>query len=697
MAQELIPYAKTLGFTHLELLPLAEHPFYGSWGYQVTGYYAPSSRYGSPEDLMFFVNECHRQGLGVILDWVPAHFPKDDFALGEFDGTCLYEHADPRFGEHKDWGTLIFDYGRNEVKNFLLANAVFWFEQYHVDGIRVDAVASMLYLDYSRKEGEWVPNKYGGRENLEAIAFIKELNVLLHEKFPGALLIAEESTSWLGVTYPIYLGGLNFTLKWNLGWMNDMLFYMSHDPIYRKFVHTMVPFALLYAFHEHFMLELSHDEVVHGKGSLWQKMPGDEWQKFANLRLLYGFMFGHPGKKLLFMGNEFGQCREWNHDRSVDWDLLEVPLHQGLQRFVQALNRLYAAEPALYIEGTEERCFDWIDYHDFESSIFSFMRRTSQPEPQCVICIYNFTPLARERYRIGVPWPGPYALLLNSDEPRYGGQGSAAPLEGAAEAIPWQHQPYSLTVNLPPLGVLILKPAPQPQNDVLAVTATDTVQAHAMATARASAPLSESAPAFLAIERAPRPAPSEESAETPAPQPPAAKFEAIIPPPVLPGSRRQKTARAATHQEDERRPERAKTLPIQTAGGQARELAGRPERQKEGGRFWPERGWEQSAILTPTPPGQAGELIQPDNADKTPPRHVTPVLERATLTREARAATHGSQSIAAAPLAEPPSTGLASHDPAAADAGQHTAKPQGSKEVVARRQESSHRKHSSGC
>ncbi|PIE36238.1 1,4-alpha-glucan branching enzyme [candidate division KSB3 bacterium] len=461
LAKELIPYVKEMGFTHLELLPVAEHPFYGSWGYQVTGYYAPNSRYGTPEDFKYFINECHRQGLGVIIDWVPAHFPKDAFSLGSFDGTYLYEHADPRMGEHKDWGTLIFNYGRNEVKNFLLANALFWFDLYHIDGIRVDAVASMLYLDYSRQEGEWLPNKYGGRENLEAIEFLKELNALIHERFPGTMSIAEESTSWLGVTYPTYLGGLDFTFKWNLGWMNDILHYLSHTPALRRFVHTMVPFTLHYAFHEHFMLELSHDEVVHGKGSLLAKMPGDDWQKFANLRLLYGFMFGHPGKKLLFMGAEFAQWKEWNHDRSLEWSLLQYEQHQGIQRYIRDLNHLYTSEPALYRDDTAAQCFEWIDHHDYDNSVFSFMRKTVGHDWQFVVFICNFTPVTHEEYRVGVPMDSDYRELMNSDAEEYGGQSIGTIERCSAEPIPWQQQAYSISLTIPPLSVLMLQPIPK--------------------------------------------------------------------------------------------------------------------------------------------------------------------------------------------------------------------------------------------
>ncbi len=458
LAAQVIPYVKMMGFTHIELLPVTEHPFDGSWGYQTTGYYAPTSRHGRPEDFMFFVNACHREGIGVIMDWVPSHFPKDEHSLAHFDGTCLYEYEDPRLGEHQDWGTLVFDYRKQEVRNFLMSSAVFWFEKFHIDGIRVDAVSSMLYRDYSRQEGEWVPNKYGGRENLEALTFLKEMNTLLHEQFPGTMTIAEESTSWLGVTYPTYLGGLEFTLKWNLGWMNDMLHYMSHNPADRKRVHTLVSFVLLYAFHERFMLELSHDEVVHGKGSLLKKMPGDEWQKFANLRLLFSFMFGHPGKHLLFMGDEFGQLSEWNHDHSLEWGLLHNAFHQGLQQFVRDLNRLYISEPALYEDDSSDQSFAWIDFHDYEHSIFSFMRRTRKDPQHTLICVYNFLSDPQEHYRIGVPAPGWYRERLNSDAESYGGSHVINPEDVYAEAIPWQDQPYSVRLNIPPLGAMMLKP-----------------------------------------------------------------------------------------------------------------------------------------------------------------------------------------------------------------------------------------------
>jgi 1,4-alpha-glucan branching enzyme len=458
LAKKLLPYVKEMGFTYIELLPITEHPFDGSWGYQVTGYYAPTSRHGTPEDFMYFVNTCHREGIGVIIDWVPAHFPKDGHSLLSFDGTCLYEYSDPRLGEHIDWGTLIFDYGKKEVKNFLLANAVFWFDKFHIDGIRVDAVASMLYLDYGRKAGEWIPNKFGGHENLEAIEFLKALNTIIHEQFPGTMTIAEESTSWLGVTRPTYLGGLGFTFKWNLGWMNDILIYMAHDPIYRKYVHNMISFVFLYAFHEHFVLPLSHDEVVHCKRSLIGKMPGDKWQKFANLRVLYGFMFGHPGKKLLFMGDEFGQWNEWDHDNSLDWHLLQDAPHQGLRNYVRDLNHLYVSEPALFQDDSDKACFEWIDYHDYDNSVITFMRKTLDENPQILVFLCNFTPIARHHYCVGVPLPGYYREMINSDAEVYGG-GNVGNAGGCyAESTPWQGQPYSMSLTLPPLSTLILKP-----------------------------------------------------------------------------------------------------------------------------------------------------------------------------------------------------------------------------------------------
>jgi 1,4-alpha-glucan branching enzyme len=456
LAHRLVEYVKQMGYTHIELLPVMEHPLDASWGYQTLGYFAPTSRFGTPDDFMYFVDYCHQHEIGVILDWVPAHFPSDGHGLGFFDGTYLYEHADPRKGFHPDWGTLIFNYGRNEVRNFLIGNALYWLEKYHADGLRVDAVASMLYLDYSRKAGEWVPNKYGGRENLEAIEFIKQLNVLVHERHPGVLMIAEESTTWPMVSRPVYLGGLGFTLKWNMGWMNDSLKYLAKDPIYRKYHHSNLTFSMMYAFSENFVLPLSHDEVVHGKRSLLDKMPGDMWQKFANLRLLYAYMYGHPGKKLMFMGGEIGQWLEWSEKRHLDWLLLEFEHHRKLQKFVQDLNRLYTSEPALYEVDYDWTGFEWIDCHDWERSIVSFVRRAKDPN-EFLIFVCNFTPVPRAGYRIGVPEPGYYKELLNSDSASYWGSnmGNMGGLE--AEPISWYGRPHSLNLTLPPLAAVVFK------------------------------------------------------------------------------------------------------------------------------------------------------------------------------------------------------------------------------------------------
>ncbi len=457
MAEELIPYVKDLGFNYIQFMPLAEHPFDGSWGYQVSGYYAPTSRFGGPRDLMHLIDRCHAEGLGVILDWVPAHFPRDPHALEYFDGTHLYEHADPRLGAHQDWGTLIFNYGRSEVKNFLVANALYWLDKYHIDGLRVDAVASMLYLDYSRKDGEWLPNRYGGRENLEALELIKTLNTKVYELFPGAMTIAEESTAWPGVSKPVYLGGLGFMFKWNMGWMHDMLSFMSKDPVHRRFHMDKLTFALLYAFHENFVLPLSHDEVVHGKASLLSKMPGDDWRKFANLRLLFTYMYGEPGKKMLFMGSEIGQWREWSHDEQLDWGLLEYPLHRGLQDYLRDLNRLYHAQPAMYERDFQPEGFEWIDFRDADSSVVSFIRRGIDPE-DVLVFVFNFTPIPRMNYRIGVPRPGFYQEMINSDSELYGGSNVGMAGGAQADSRPWHGQPYSLEVTMPPLGALILKP-----------------------------------------------------------------------------------------------------------------------------------------------------------------------------------------------------------------------------------------------
>jgi 1,4-alpha-glucan branching enzyme len=456
LAGELVPYAVSMGFTHLELLPVMEHPFDGSWGYQVTGFFAPTSRHGSADDFRFFVDTCHQQGLGVILDWVPAHFPKDAHGLAAFDGTALYEHEDPRQGEHRDWGTLIFNYGRHEVRNFLLTNALYWLESFHVDGLRVDAVASMLYLDYSRDAGEWVPNRFGGRENLDAIDFLRELNTIAHREAAGAVTIAEESTAFPAVSRPTWVGGLGFTFKWNMGWMHDILTYVSKDPVFRRWEHQHLTFSMLYAWNENFTLPFSHDEVVHGKGALLSKIPGDAWQKAATLRALYGYMYVHPGKKLLFMGCEFGQWREWNHDAELDWHLLGDPLHAGLQRFVADLNHLYQREPALHQVDFEPHGFEWIDCNDLESSVISLIRRGADPA-EWIVAVLNWTPLVRRGYRVGVPEAGYYAELLNSDASVYSGGnvGNEGGLE--TEAVPAHGHAQSLYLTLPPLGALILK------------------------------------------------------------------------------------------------------------------------------------------------------------------------------------------------------------------------------------------------
>jgi 1,4-alpha-glucan branching enzyme len=457
LARQLAEYCQMMGYTHVELLPISEHPFDPSWGYQTVGYYAPTSRFGTPDDFRAFVDILHQAGIGVLLDWVPAHFPRDAHGLANFDGTALYEHADPRQGEHPDWGTKVFNYGRNEVRSFLISNAVFWVEQYHIDGLRVDAVASMLYLDYSREPGQWVPNQYGGRENLEAITFLQRMNEVVHTECPGVLTIAEESTAWPQVTRPPYMGGLGFSLKWNMGWMHDTLSYISQDPIHRRWHHNELTFSLLYAFQENFVLPFSHDEVVHGKGSMLNKVPGDAWQKFATLRLLYAYLFGHPGKKLLFMGLDFGQGAEWSESRSVDWHLLQYPLQSGLQRCVADLQRVYRSHPALHEVDFDWHGFDWLESHDNENSVFAFLRKGSDPRNMlAVVC--NFTPLPRYEYRVGVPTGGPWREVLNTDSGLYAGSnvGNGGVVWARDEA--WAGQPHSLCLTLPPLGALYLTP-----------------------------------------------------------------------------------------------------------------------------------------------------------------------------------------------------------------------------------------------
>jgi len=456
LADRLVTYVRDLGYTHLELLPIMEHPFSGSWGYQVTGYYAPTSRFGTPDDFRYFVDQCHQAGLGVILDWVPGHFPRDAHGLWRFDGTALYEHEDPRQGEHREWGTLIFNYGRNEVRNFLLSNALYWLREFHIDGLRVDAVASMLYLDYAREQGEWIPNRFGGRENLEAIDFLKRFNELAHQE-PGAITIAEESTAWPGVSRPVYTGGLGFTMKWNMGWMHDMFQYFAKDSVFRKYHQQLITFSMLYAFTENFMLPVSHDEVVYGKRSLIYKMPGDEWQRFANTRAFLAYMFAHPGKKLLFMGTEFGQTNEWNHDAQLEWSLLQYPIHYKLQTMVKELNWLYRREPALYEVDDTYHGFEWIDLQDSESSIITFLRFAHNRE-DFIVFACNFTPVPREGYRIGVPRAGLYRELFNTDSDLFGGANVGNAGAVMAEEIPFHGRPASINVTIPPLAVVAFKP-----------------------------------------------------------------------------------------------------------------------------------------------------------------------------------------------------------------------------------------------
>ena len=456
MAHEMVSYVKEMGFTHVEFLPIMEHPFFGSWGYQLTGYFAPTSRFGAPEDFMYLVDSFHQAGISVILDWVPSHFPGDAHGLFNFDGTHLYEHADPRKGFHPDWSSYIYNYGRPEVRSFLISNALFWLEKFHIDGLRVDAVASMLYLDYSRKAGEWIPNEYGGNENIEAIVFLKEFNETVYGTFPDVVTIAEESTAWPGVSKPTYLGGLGFGQKWMMGWMHDTLSYFKNDPVHRKYHQNDITFSIMYAFTENFMLPLSHDEVVHGKGSLIGRMPGDEWTRFANLRLLFGYMFAHPGTKLLFMGAEFGQTAEWGHDRSLDWHLTEYDFHKGVMRVIQDLNHLYVSEPALYQYEFEQHGFEWVDYGDRENSVIIFMRKGLQPEDSLVV-ICNFTPQPRHLYRVGVPTRGSWKEIFNSDNHTYGGSGLLNQALMNTSPVKYHGKDYSVTLTLPPLAISVLK------------------------------------------------------------------------------------------------------------------------------------------------------------------------------------------------------------------------------------------------
>jgi 1,4-alpha-glucan branching enzyme len=457
MAVQLGDYVYDAGFTHVEFLPVTEHPFDGSWGYETIGYFAPTSRFGTPADFMFLVDHLHQRGIGVILDWVPAHFPRDAAGLGYFDGTHLYEHADPRQGEQPDWNTFVFNYGRHEVQTFLIGNSLFWFDKYHVDGLRVDAVASMLYLDYGRPEGQWIPNRYGGKENLDALAFLRRVNEQVYDAYPDVMMIAEESTSWPMVSRPVHLGGLGFGLKWNMGWMHDMLDYMTKDPVFRTYHHNKITFSLLYAFSENFILPFSHDEVVYGKGSMIGKMPGDNWQKFANLRLLYGYMFGHPGKKLLFMGDEIGQWAEWNHDASLDWHLLQSPFHAGLLRWVRDLNTFYRGHPSLFEADFDSSGFEWVDCSDSQRSVVCFLRKGRNPA-EITLFVCNFTPVPRANYRVGVPSGCSWREVLNSDAPLYGGsgQGNAGCVD--ATPLPIDGRSYSLSLTLPPLGILIFRP-----------------------------------------------------------------------------------------------------------------------------------------------------------------------------------------------------------------------------------------------
>ena len=457
MAHELADYVKKMGFTHVELMPIMEHPFYGSWGYQCTGFFAPTSRYSRPQDLMYLVDYLHKKNIGIILDWVPSHFPSDQHGLSYFDGTNLFEHQDPKKGYHPEWKSYIFNYGRNEVRNFLISSALYWLEKYHLDGLRVDAVASMLYLDYARKKGEWIPNEYGGNEDLEAISFLKRLNEAVYENYPDVQTMAEESTAWPMVSRPTHLGGLGFGMKWNMGWMHDTLKYTSKNPAHKKYHHSQLTFSIWYAFSENFILPLSHDEVVHGKKSLVAKMPGDEWQKFANLRLLFAYMYGHPGKKLLFMGDEIGQWKEWNHDESLEWYVLEYPSHKGVQDWIRDLNHLYRKEPALYDNDFSDDCFEWINFNDYEKSVISFIRKSKDNE-NTLIFILNFTPVPRHNYRVAMQNGGYYEEILNSDSERYWGSNIGNYGKVLAETVPWEGKEFSLNISVPPLGAVILRP-----------------------------------------------------------------------------------------------------------------------------------------------------------------------------------------------------------------------------------------------
>ena len=456
LAPALAEYVQRMGYTHVEFLPVMEHPFAGSWGYQVTGYFAPTSRFGAPQDFMYLVDQLHQHGIGVFLDWVPSHFPADPHGLGYFDGTHLYEHADPRKGFHPDWLSLIFNYGRNEVRSFLISSGLFWLDKYHADGLRVDGVASMLYLDYSRRDGEWVPNEYGGRENLDAVEFLRRFNSEAYRSFPSIQTVAEESTAWPGVSRPVYLGGLGFGLKWDMGWMHDTLTYMSRDPVHRRYHHNELTFRMLYAFTENFVLSLSHDEVVHGKGSLISKMPGDDWQKAANLRLLLAYMTGQPGKKLLFMGGEFGQWKEWDHESSLSWEALDWDFHRGIQQCTRDVNLLYASEPALYELDHDPAGFEWVDANDSDASVLTFLRKGRPPAPPLLV-VCNFTPVVRENYRVGVPHGGRWAEVLNTDAREYGGSGVGNLGGVTARPIPYHGRPYSLNLTLPPLAALFFR------------------------------------------------------------------------------------------------------------------------------------------------------------------------------------------------------------------------------------------------